>query len=120
MKRDWDLVRKILLAVEALGDTQSYVEHDAIQGTDPETLSYHIYILIEAGLLKGVCNQGLDGPLRCAASSMTWAGHEFLDQVRSSGMWNKVKTIAREKALTLSFDVIKATATYAITQTLKG
>ena len=119
MKRDWDLVRKILLAVEKLGDTRSHVDNEDVAGADPETVSYHINLLIEAGLIKGFCNQGLDGPLQCAASSLTWDGHEFLDKVRSPGVWNKVKTVAREKGISLSFDVIKVVATSAVALVLK-
>ena len=117
MKRDWDLVRKTLLAVEALGDARGVVE--SIDGVDSENLSHHLRLLIEAGLMHGDCSQGLDGPLRCYATSLTWDGHEFLDKIRADTMWNKVKTIGREKGLTLSFDVIKAAATYAITEALK-
>lgn len=120
MQRDWDLIRKILLQVEALGDTQSQVDGGDIEGSDAENVSYHIHLLIESGLVEGVCSQGLDGPLRCFASALTWEGHEFLDKIRSVGMWNKIKTVAREKGLSLSFDVIKATATYAISSLLKG
>lgn len=110
MQRDWDLIRKILLQVEALGDTRSHLEADGIDGADHEAVSYHIRLLMESGLAKGVCSQGLDGPLRCAASSLTWDGHEFLDSIRSSGMWNKIKATAREKGLSMSFDAIKAVA----------
>jgi hypothetical protein len=120
MQRDWDLIRKIMIAIEELGDTQSHVEGDAIDGIDAERVSYHISLLIEADLVKGFCVKGIDGPLRCAASSLTWEGHEFLDKVRSSGMWNKIKAVAREKGLSLSVDVIKVVASSAITSLLKG
>jgi hypothetical protein len=115
MQRDWDLIRKILIQVEALGDTRSQFHADEVEGADPETVSYHIRLLIDAGLVDGICSQGLDGPLRCFASALTWEGHEFLDKIRSAGMWNKIKATAREKGLSLSFDVIKVAATHAIT-----
>jgi hypothetical protein len=118
MQRNWDLIRKILIQVESLGDTQSHVEEDSIEGFDREIVSYHINLLIDAGLVKGFCVKGIDGPLRCAASSMTWEGHEFLDKIRSSTIWNKTKSVAREKGLTLSFDIIKTIATHAITSLL--
>ena len=120
MKRNWDLIRKILLRAESLGDTQSHIDPDDVDGSDSENVSYHLHLLIEAGLLEGECVQGIDGPLRCYATSLTWEGHEFLDKIRSSGMWDKIKTVARKKGLSLSFDVIKAAATYAIASVLKG
>ena len=118
MKRDWDLIRKILLQVESLGDTQSQIE--GVEGMDAENVSYHINLMVEAGLVIGDCTQGLDGPLRCSASLLTWAGHEFLDKIRSAGVWNKVKAMAREKGLSLSFEMIKTAAGCAITALLGG
>ena len=114
MQRDWDLIRKVLLEVEALGNTQSRVDSNQIDGTDTETVAYHIRLLIEAQLVKGQCVQGLDGPLSCNATSLTWEGHEFLDKIRSSTMWNRIKTTAREKGLSMSFDAIKALAAYGL------
>lgn len=120
MQRDWDLIRKILLQTEALGDTRSQLCADEIEGVDSEKVSYHIHLLIDAGFIEGVCQQGIDGPLRCFASSITWSGHEFLDKIRSTGIWNKVKSIAREKGLALSTEVIKIAATHAIAALLRG
>lgn len=118
MKRDWDLIRKILIEVEGLGDTRSAVEQ--IDGTDYEAVSYHIHLMIDAGLVEGQCTQGMDGPLRCYASALTWEGHEFLDKIRSATFWNKIKSMVREKSLPMTFDVIKAAATYAVTAILKN
>lgn len=119
MKRDWDLVRKILLACEELGDTSSALEANGIEGSDAETVSYHMSLLIEAGLIKGHCSQGMNDPMRCFATSLTWEGHEFLDKVRSNNVWNKVKAVAREKGISLSLDVIKIAAKAAIEQMLQ-
>lgn len=96
------------------------VEEDDIDGVDAEKTSYHIHLRIEGGLLEGECVHGIDGPLRCFASSLTWDGQEFLDKVQSSGMWERIKATAREKGLSLSFDVIKAIAVVAISATVKG
>lgn len=118
MKRDWEVVRKLLLALEQLGDTASSVEH--LDGVDDEATSYHIRLLIASGLATGECRESLDRPLRCAAFALTWGGHEFLDNVRSQGVWNKVKATAREKGLSLSFDLIKTVAAEVIKGLLAG
>lgn len=118
MKRNWDLIRKILIEVEELGNTQSVVEH--VDGTDSEAVSYHIHLMIDSGLVEGQCSQGMDGPLRCFASALTWEGHEFLDKIRSATMWNKIKSVVREKSLPMTFDVIKAAAAYAVTAIFKN
>ena len=108
MKRDWDVVRKILLKLEEIGNTTSRLESSEVNGYDPELVSYHMQLLDEAGLIKARCRQ--HRPLNCVALSMTWKGHEFLDQIRQDTVWNKVKGEAREKGLDLSLDVIIALA----------
>ena len=110
MKRDWDLVRRILAALESLGDTTSVLRADEISGYDPEVVSYHMQLLIEAGLADGNCREAMNAPLWCYLTRLTWEGHEFLDNVRSPTLWNRIKGVARSKGLELSFDVIKLAA----------
>lgn len=110
MKRDWELVRKILLAVEDLqGDCQT-ISGSSIPGYDPVVVSYHIFLMKEAGLVRATCSNSLSEPRQCFAQEMTWSGHEFLDQIRSQTIWNKTVGLLRDKGLDLSFDTIKAAA----------
>jgi hypothetical protein len=110
MQRDWDVVRKILLKLEEIGNTTSHLEPNQVNGYDPELVSYHMQLLSEAGLIKAKCNRAMGAPLQCVALSMTWRGHEFLDQVRQDTVWNMVKGTAREKGLDLSLDVVVSIA----------
>lgn len=118
MKRDWDVVRKILLAVEAQETSSGRVEPTSIQGYDEENVVYHMKIMDEAGLIETWSSATHSGPYR-AALSMTWEGHEFLDQIRQDTMWNRVKGGAREKGLDLSVDVIGQLAKTIIFSMLK-
>ncbi|MEQ1627096.1 MAG: DUF2513 domain-containing protein [Nitrospira sp.] len=117
MQRDWDVVRKILLKLEAVGDTTSEVQSDDVNGCDPEKVSYHMRLLDEAGLIRAKCRQHV--PLNCVALSLTWRGHEFLDQIRQDTVWNKIKDAAREKGLSLSLDVISGLAKSIIASILE-
>ena len=88
MKRDMDLVRTILFVME---DGPALAPDDLdIEGYDGETVSYHLAIMGEAGLLIVLDTSTLSEfsvlPLR-----MTWAGHEFLEAVRDDNRWNQVK-----------------------------
>ena len=87
MQRDWDLVRKILLAVEAQGTVNGRVEQTSIQGYDEENVVYHMEIMDEAGLIKTWATRTQDKPPYRAALSMTWDGHEFLDKIRKDNLW---------------------------------
>jgi hypothetical protein len=109
MKRDWDLIKEILLAVEAMESTHGKLP-PGIAGYDSATISYHVHLLMQAGLITGCCAGGSNGPLVCWALLLTWEGHEFLDTVRPRGLWEKIIRAARERGLELSYGVIKALA----------
>ena len=110
MKRDWDLVRTILLRVEAQPNTQSLLRPNELEGFDAENVSYHIKLLIDAGLIEGLISKTLNAPIYAMARELTWQGHEFLDSIRNPGLWNAIKIKAREKAVDLTIDTIKALA----------
>lgn len=113
MKRDWDLIRKILLKLEEKADTKSLLQDTEIKGFDPETVSYHFKLLHSAGLIEGVDFSSMT-ELSYVALSLTWAGHEFLDKIRSDTIWNNIKTLVKTKSLDLSLDVIKKAASVVI------
>ena len=91
MKRDMDLVRKILFAVEA---REARWEKLEIEGHSFEEVGYHCCLLIDAGLALGV-DQKLDQtPERtCRITSLTNAGHDWLDAAREDTRWKQAKSI---------------------------
>lgn len=95
MKFDKELVRQILLAVEAHNKPQGWMNL-SIEGWEANDVSYHVMLLDEAGLLVGISLGGLNRfvwqPRR-----LTYKGHEFLDTVRDPEVWRRTKEGA-EKA----------------------
>jgi hypothetical protein len=114
MQRDWDLVRKILLAVEAQQTIMGQVEPASIQGYDEQNVVYHMMILGQAGFINIRESKSINRPPYCVALLLTWEGQDFLDKIREDNLWQKVKGIARDKGLDLSVDVIKLGAKTAI------
>lgn len=107
MKRDMELVRKILLAVEdADNDPMVWIDLE-IRGFSPHVVSYHVQRLTEAGLLEAT-DLSDDSGSDWRPSSLTWAGHEFLDAARNDTVWNKAMTTLKDKAATVPFEVVKA------------
>lgn len=106
MKRNWDTIRKILLAIEALPTLDSQLGSGEIAAIDNEECAYHMRILIESGLIVGSCREAI-GPAFCFAHRLTWEGHEFLDSIRDESVWNKIKLSARKQGISLSLDLIK-------------
>lgn len=102
MKRDWELVRRILLALES---QDGRLMPDQIAGYDAAAVCYHMEIMRQAGLIEANSVAGA-----CVALSLTWNGHEFLDSIRQDTVWNKVKVRAREAGVGLTADVVVALA----------
>lgn len=106
MKRDMDLIRKILLAIEAHAEPYSWEVPIEIEGYSDKEVSYHIKLLLEAGLIEARGLKGT-GVITWAINGLTWAGHEFLEASRDDSRWGKVKRLVIEKTGSLSFEVLK-------------
>lgn len=106
MKRDMDLIRKILLAIETHPEYGNWDVPMALGGYSETAVSYHLKLLTEAGLVEA---RNLKGTTVWAVNGLTWAGHEFLEAARDDSRWEKVKRLVWEKTGSLSFDVLKAT-----------
>lgn len=98
MKRDTELVRKILLAVEGPGLSG---RNPRIEGYDTKLTRGHIRMLVEGGfltpfeppeeqLLRTLGRKPVDPEL-------TWEGRNLLESMRNKSTWNA----ARETLLTL-------------------
>ena len=76
MKRDMDLIRKVLFHVEA-NDNLDF----ALEGYNEQTIAYHVWLLNEAELLHAIAIPVLDGTIQLqdGFTSLTWDGHEVLE-----------------------------------------
>lgn len=117
MKRNWDLIRRILFKLEEKAIPEEFLRSDEFQGFDSKTVAYHFKLLHQAGLIDGVDGSTIGG-FDFYAQGLTWQGHEFLDKIRNDTLWQKVKATVQSKSLDLSFDVIKTVATNLISLAL--
>ena len=97
MKRDIDLLRRILLDLES----GSSALHDGSE--DPQTLHYHIQLLHDAGLI--VADELVPG--QWWPERITWAGHEFLDLARNDISWNRAKSNVASKVGSAPFEIVQ-------------
>ncbi|MFM0181605.1 DUF2513 domain-containing protein [Paraburkholderia aspalathi] len=103
MKRDMDLIRDLLLRLEALpvpaaGMTTIDASQTAVQvdGYTAEQINYHLSLLEQAQLIHA---GGLDFGMQFGGGgvgfqSLTWAGHDFLDATRNPDVWGRTKQAA--------------------------
>lgn len=98
MKLKKDLVRDILLAVEADSSSpEKSILLELESGTSQE-IAYHVMLLHEAGLLFGQDESVLSDVYPVwRPKRLTFEGHEILDTVRDTEVWRRTKTGA-EKA----------------------
>jgi hypothetical protein len=105
MKRDLDLIRKLLLKIEEKPDAQNVMPAAslAFPNYSKEQVNYHLLLLYEAGYIDGVTRPVRD-TLTVEPRRLTWNGHEFLDAARDEKKWNEGKKIM-EKIGNFSFEV---------------
>jgi hypothetical protein len=85
MKRDIDLIRRILLFIEA-DEVPPRVQDGWAEGVKvgfadvpPSVLTHHIVMLSRAGLIE---IQEAEDARPPAITSLTWRGYDYLDEIR--------------------------------------
>ena len=110
MKRDIDLVRKLLIYFEEKPDDR-IVKDLELEGYSKLEVQYHFILMDQAGLLRCEKEFSSSTPgrvIRVYPFSLTWQGHEFLEASRDNTIWNKAKDIVKSKTGALSFELVKA------------
>jgi hypothetical protein len=95
MKRDMDLIRKLLLRIEAehlrAGSALFLSVREPplrLPGDDPDNVDYAMRLIADAGFLDLTKTQGADS---YGLRGISWRGHEFLDSVRDPEIWRQTK-----------------------------
>jgi hypothetical protein len=113
MKRDMDLVRKIMLAIEKADAPLNELD---IPGHDDDAIVYHVSLLNQAGLIQ---DAEIDFRASHSGVILTWEGHEFLDNARDNSRWKSVQK-AGGKVGSFSFDILKHLLTTLAEQAAKS
>lgn len=111
MRLDKDLIRKILLAVEASDRTPGQGVDIEIEGVSDEEVGYHVLLLSEAGYLVAEDIGHLAEDLAFEVQRLTFDGHELLDTMRDPEVWSRTKgALSKVGAggLQLAFEIGKA------------
>jgi repressor of nif and glnA expression len=120
VKRDMDLAREILKAIEESPEASGYALVDIkIPDRSEREISYHVMLLNEAGLVEAL-DLSDTGGIEWGAQRLAWAGHEFLDAYRRDTLWNKAKAVVMEKTGSLSFEALKQALPIVIKSALGG
>lgn len=111
VKRDMDKVRELLLSIESGEEASIRTRYDAEDG-------HHLRLLQDAGFIDSDMDEL---PLQYAGGEeswlglrLTWEGSNYLDQVRDSSRWGKIKKTIAEKGEPLTIATVKACATMLV------
>lgn len=106
MKRDIELIRKMLLEIESHDNVFMPSDDPA----DYQLIGHHLLLLQEGGLIAGI------EPIERPSGEMlvqvkthprlTWAGHEFLDIARNDKLWGEATQKIGGELGTVSFAVL--------------
>lgn len=110
MKRNMDLLRAILLAIEETPNTDGlpYLEEREIKidGYSVEEISSHLLMLDDLGFVE--LYPGTGGNPKMRVRRMTVQGHEFIDNARNDEAWKEVTEEAATKAGGVGLAVLTA------------
>lgn len=122
MKINQDCLRDVLLQVEdnltvsvcedgliVLGNLSIDDLYSLLPAYTKEDIFYSLSICENAGFVVLRTLNSMSGIVQCDVTQMTYAGHEFLNQIRDSSRWSAIKK-ATSAVRDYSLDAIKSIA----------
>lgn len=114
MKRDLNLLRAILLKVEAYEKPTLPPHELTIENHDEALVAHHAGLLVEAGFLSGGGIQATGFGLYCMEGfRLTMMGYDFLETIRDPDIWSRTKSAANKiggASLELLWEIAKEVA----------
>lgn len=105
MKRDFDLIRKILSTIEEAraGDIITKFSFD---GVEPAVVTDHLRMLISEGFVEGELPDRRYH--RYIIRGLTWKGHDFCDAMKDETLWAKAQETILKPIGGMTFDLLLA------------
>jgi hypothetical protein len=120
MKRDMELIREIMLKLEAwpmnMGDAVVMTPQDMraeIPGHDLAEINHHMDLIHEAGFIDDGGPRASGPMFGFLFMGLSMNGHDFLDSVRSPDVWKRTQSVAAKVgtvSLSILVEIAKAEA----------
>lgn len=117
MRRDWEIIRVVLLQLEASTTANTALNASAVTGFPEQDVAYNMRLLEQAGYITALIRDTStgDGKIGVAvACSLTNPGHELLDTIRNDPVWKRIKEKFKDKGLDMTFDLVIAVGKQAM------
>ena len=112
MKRDMELMRKLLFAIEEQYEPGEITIFSInIPDYDTQTIAEHCDLIFQAGFIKSY--EPITGGGRVldfTIGNLTNPGYEYLELIRNEEVWGKTKTEIEKKKLPHTFEAIAKVA----------
>lgn len=95
MERDMELIRDLLI------EFKGYQAGSSVTA-DNEKEDYHIYLLLESGLIEAKITNYMGGSRSFDNLHITTAGHDFIDAAQNETVWKKTKDVLKQKGVEIS------------------
>jgi hypothetical protein len=120
VKRDMELIRSILLAIQS----KSNLNYEPIPSTGVDELLFgrHMEMLYNEGLIEAIDGSSVDNPVpNILVKDLSWSGHDFAGSIEKDEWWQKIKEQIGPSALaSLSIKTIKDLSLAWVTSHIKG
>lgn len=121
MKRDMELVRKILFYIEdnyAAGE--KWLRDIDIEGYEYAVIMEHVILAYESNLIQDIKDVSTLSGTSYWIGNLSNTGYDFLDKIRSDTVWNKTKNTIKEKGLPFITGTISTIANAFISAAAEG
>lgn len=109
MKRDWTIIRAILLELEESATPNTVVNANSLPPFGEQEVAYNMRLLKEAGYITANILESSSGDGRiisALARRLTNSGHELLDTIRSDTVWGKIQDKFKSSGVDMTFDLV--------------
>ena len=111
MKRDLNLFRDILLEIEKMPAGEDWIlkensSHLYSNESEERTILEHLILMQDAHLISKAVSKGSSGCYELYSCNLTNEGYDFLNAIRSTTIWEKIKTTVLDKGISYSIEAI--------------
>lgn len=110
MKRDMDLIRKILFYIEENYKAGQGAINISIEDYTDGEIFESCQLAYQDGLIQKPLDSSTMMERSCMVNGLTSSGYDFLDKIREDTIWNKTKKVLKDKGLPMIASTIKAVA----------
>lgn len=122
MKRDLELIRKLLFELEKypVKIDPLFDYSIKIKNISKEVIDYHLLLMKQANFISGIIQRSIINKqitVHYDSLEITWDGFEFLDTIRQNKVWKYLKEKAKNSDI--PFTLIKELGLTMLTQHVK-